>query len=856
MWFASRLSRLKHGSPILLLALSPALAASQGAPSGAPGADSVEIAAGAHYEAGGLHRFFLGDGHRDLWATPIRVEVLDLRAFAGGLRPLKLGGGLQTKTLRLVNPRGVQYVFRSVDKEHEWSPPPRFKGTVVEDISRDQVSSSFPAGALVAAPILEAAGVLHVTPTLVVMPDDALLGEFREDFAGRLGMIEEFPSTPKHGAGFAGAVEIIDSDELLVLIDRDPSQRVNARALLAARLMDMLFGDWDRHPSQWKWARMRSRPTTTWLPIPRDRDKAFISNGGFLAGLARPAFPNLAVFGSSYPSVRALTWNSLEFDRRLLGGLEKPAWDSVASALVGRVTDAVIDDAVRALPPEYRQSAPSLAHTLKLRRDGLPGAADRFYRFLAAVADIHATDAADRAIVTRVDDRYVEVRLESGAGTPFFLRRFDLQETAEIRLYLHGGNDTALVTGNVQHSIPVRIIGGNGANRLVDSSLVRGSHDRTRLYDVGSMNGVEYGPDTLFNRRPWVEEKGELVAPGPDRGGRLGPTMSLTVENDLGVSLRLGMNKDTYGFRRRPYASRVGFEAEYAIGFDGFRIGLVADHRRESSPLHFMAKASMSQLEVINYHGLGNATPDSFLDFFEVRQQQWLLDVAVALALGPRSDLSLGPVVQFSTTDSTPDRYISDTQPYGSGDFGQAGLRLVLHHDVRDEPGNPRRGFVVDFTGSVFPAAWDATSAFGGIAAGAAAYLTLPIPVRPILALRGGTEQVFGEFPFHEAAFIGGNSSVRTLDPQRYAGDASLAGTAELRIPLANFPFVLPLDVGVFGFVDAGRVYVDGDSPDGWHTDAGGGFWLGILDPSTAISVTLTTRAGETVALIRTGMTF
>ena len=856
MRFAFRLPHLRYGLAAMLLALSPALAASQGAPSRAPGADSIKIAAGSHYEVGGLYRFFLGNGYRDLWTTPIQVEVLDLRTFAGGLRPLKLGGGLQTKSLRLVNPEGVQYVFRSVDKEQEWSPPPGFKGTVVETISRDQVSSSYPAGALIAAPILEAAGVLHVTPTLVVMPDDSLLGEFREEFAGRLGMIEQFPSTPKLGAAFAGAVEIIDSDELLVLLDRDPSQRVDARALLAARLMDMLFGDWDRHPSQWKWARLQSSPPTAWLPIPRDRDKAFISSSGFLAGLARPAFPNLTVFESSYTGVRALTWNSLEFDRRLLGGLEKPEWDSVAAALVSRVTDGVIDDAVRAVPPEYRQSAQALAHTLKLRRDGLPGAADRFYRFLAAVADIHATDAADRATVTRVDDRFVEVRLDSEEGTPFFLRRFDAQETAEIRLYLHGGDDTAVVTGNVQQSIPVRIIGGNGNNRLMDSSLVQRSRDRTRLYDVGTVNGVEYGPDTLFNRRPWVEEKGELVAPGPDHGGRVGPTMGLTVENDLGVSLRLGVNKDSYGFRRRPYASRVGFEAEYATGVDAFRIGAVADRRRESSPLHFMAKARMSQLEVINFHGLGNATPDSSSDFFEVRQQQWLLDVAVALALGPHSDLSLGPVVQYSTTDSTPDRYISATQPYGSGDFGQAGLRLVLHHDVRDEPGNPRRGFVVDFTGSVFPAAWDATSAFGGIAAGAAAYLTLPIPVRPILALRGGAEQVFGDFPFHEAAFIGGNSSVRTLDPQRYAGDASLAGTAELRLPLANFPFVLPLDVGVFGFVDAGRVYVDGDSPNGWHTAAGGGFWLGILDPSTAISVTLTTRAGETVALIRTGMTF
>jgi hypothetical protein len=56
--------------------------------------------------------------------------------------------------------------------------------------------------------------------------------------------------------------------------------------------------------------------------------------------------------------------------------------------------------------------------------------------------------------------------------------------------------------------------------------------------------------------------------------------------------------------------------------------------------------------------------------------------------------------------------------------------------------------------------------------------------------------------------------------------------------------------------VDAGRVYVHKDSPGGWHHAAGGGLWIGFLDPSAAISVTLTNSAGRTGVLIRTGMTF
>ena len=44
------------------------------------------VVAGAHYRAGWLHRLMLGAHHRDLWATPLEVDVLDLSQFAGGLR--------------------------------------------------------------------------------------------------------------------------------------------------------------------------------------------------------------------------------------------------------------------------------------------------------------------------------------------------------------------------------------------------------------------------------------------------------------------------------------------------------------------------------------------------------------------------------------------------------------------------------------------------------------------------------------------------------------------------------------------------------------------------------------------------
>src|SRR5439155_24279274 len=57
-------------------------------PSGPP-PSSATVTAGARYGAGWVHQVLLGGHHRGLWATPNRVEVLDLARLGGGLRAPK-----------------------------------------------------------------------------------------------------------------------------------------------------------------------------------------------------------------------------------------------------------------------------------------------------------------------------------------------------------------------------------------------------------------------------------------------------------------------------------------------------------------------------------------------------------------------------------------------------------------------------------------------------------------------------------------------------------------------------------------------------------------------------------------------
>src|ERR1700716_1402606 len=272
------------------------------------GTDSVVVVPGEIYKAGHFHEVLLGKNYREEWTTPIKVPVLNLRTFHGGLKPLEKGGGAQTISLRFVAPDGQEFVFRSVRKAFTVLPP-QYKGTIVWYIVRDEGSASHPLGAIATAPMQAVAGVLHPTPVVAVMPDDPALGEFRKEFAGMVGELEERPHVPKDGTGFAGASKIIGSDSLLGRINADAKTQVDARALLTAREMDLLLGDNDRHPDQWKWARFGGHDEP-WQPVAVDRDKVFVSYEGFLMNIARKALPSLVAFRSNYSDPTALFENA------------------------------------------------------------------------------------------------------------------------------------------------------------------------------------------------------------------------------------------------------------------------------------------------------------------------------------------------------------------------------------------------------------------------------------------------------------------------------------------------------------------------------------------------------------------
>src|SRR5262245_14342395 len=158
--------------------------------------------------------------------------------------------------------------------------------------------------------------------------------------------------------------------------------------------------------------------------------------------------------------------------------------------------------------------------------------------------------------------------------------------------------------------------------------------------------------------------------------------------------------------------------------------------------------------------------------------------------------------------------------------------------------------------GTIYPPLLDVLSTFGEGHAEAIAYFTPAVPLQPTLAVRATGRKVWGQYPFQEAAHVGGVATVRGLVEDRFAGDAALAGNVELRLTLGRALVLLPVDFGIFGLADAGRVFFSGDNSNRWHTGVGGGFWFAFLSRSNTVSIAAARSVEGTRLYLRTGFGF
>ncbi|HEX8660073.1 MAG TPA: hypothetical protein VF690_21190, partial [Hymenobacter sp.] len=334
-----------------------------------------------------MHRWLFGDSYRRVWATPVKLRIFRLAQEKGGLTVLERGGGLQTKSLRMQDATGQQWVLRTIQKYPEKGLPANLRPTIAKDILQDQVSASHPYSALAVPPLAKALRIPHANPEIVYVPDDPALGKYRQDFANQVFLFEEREPLD--------AEKTDNTEKAQARLQRDHDHRVDQRTVLRARLLDILLGDYDRHEDQWRWQRVENDSGSWYEPVPRDRDHVFYKPSGALpwALSLHLLKANVQGYDAHIRSINRWNDKARHFDRYFLNSLSEEDWKTAIAYVQRQLTDSLITSAIKAMPPPvYQLSGPRLVKDFIARRNELERQALRYYRFLSKTVEISASD--------------------------------------------------------------------------------------------------------------------------------------------------------------------------------------------------------------------------------------------------------------------------------------------------------------------------------------------------------------------------------------------------------------------------------------------------------------------------------
>ena len=422
-------------------------------------ADSVMVAASDAYSNPTFFRkLMMGKNYRQAWETPVTLPVLNLSAL--GLTVKELGGGRQTKSLRLEDKDSLEWALRTIDKDVRPAIPKLIRNKMVVSIVQDMVSAAHPYAPLTLPPMAKAVGIYASPPQFYFVPDDTALGEYRTLFAGKVCMLEkrDLPG-----------LKLKNTEKVIEHFLKNGNSVVDQSEYLKARIFDMLIADWDRHYDQWKWAEKDSSGKTVYLALPKDRDQAFFHSNGWLLKLIR-LFGMKFTVGFTDKTTNLVKLNRIAWglDRLLLNELSEAQWKTIASNFQQELTGEKITEAIRQLPPQlYALHGKEITEKLLQRRSTIGSDVLKYYRFLAREVTIYGSDQPEIFELTgNSDSLTISIRNREKTTELRYRRTFYPADTKHIRLLGLGGDDVFTGSFAISNNIEIEVDGGPGTNTL------------------------------------------------------------------------------------------------------------------------------------------------------------------------------------------------------------------------------------------------------------------------------------------------------------------------------------------------------------------------------------------------------
>ncbi|MBC7889314.1 MAG: BamA/TamA family outer membrane protein [Ferruginibacter sp.] len=815
---------IRHTDP--LMAIEPAGMEISG--------DSIKIKLNSDFDkVSKVHRGLFGENYRKVWAMETTIPIL--RISEAHLVPKELGGGMQTRSLRLMEGK-KEWVLRSIEKFPDNLLPQSMTNTLAADILRDNSTAAFPYAPLTVPAFSDALGIPHSKPKIVYIAADKNLGIYSKDFANTIALFEEREPLGKS----VSTIKMTDK------LKDDNDNTVDQHAFLNARLLDIFLGDWDRHGDQWRWVDEDNGKGKTYKPVPRDRDQVFYVNQGFFPKIASLPWimPKFQGFGGRIKNINTFSFNARGIDGIFTNDLSYDDWLKHTEKTVNNLSDTVIEAALKKLPPNvYAASHQQLAEQLKSRRADMLVKMPRYYRFLNKVIDIPASNKNELVTISdtlsgQMGINIYKISKNDQPGKLLYSRVLDPSVTKEIRLFLQGGNDSVSIK-NTRSPIRIRVVGDGVSPKKYDINGNNKYLRKIHVYD-GTANAFIAGSANRVHRH-FSEDKTNTELQLTNRYNKTIPLLNAGFNVDDGLIFGAGIKFIQQGFRKQPYASMQQFTLAHSFSTNAYRIIYKGEWLQAVGRADFLLQASaLAPDNTQNFFGRGNQSvidkTGDYRRYYRTRFSLFNLAPAFRWRTGKGNSVTLGPSLQYYRYDASDNkgRFITNTSlihSYDSttiaNDKTHAGIIINLLHDTRNSILLPTFGSYINMRVQGYAGLNTYSKSFAQCIAELAVYKSIDRKSAIVIANRVGGGVTTGRAAFYQSLFLGGHENLRGYNQYRFAGEQMLYNNLEVRIKLANLAsYILPGQLGIIGFYDAGKVWQKGYNSDEWHQGAGGGIYF------------------------------
>ncbi len=804
-----------------------------------------------------LFKWFWGDRYRDIYSTEITASTVDLDTLFGGLKVIRKGGGHQSKSLRFVNPEGKEYVMRALKKSAEiYLQAMAFKeryvvgeftGTYTEELLLDFYTGSHPYAPFVIDKLLDAVEIYHTNPKLYYIPKQDAIGIYNDEFGDELYMIEE-RTDDGHGdqASFGYSNKMISTNDLLKKLRKDEKYIVDKSAYIRARLFDMMIGDWDRHTDQWRWAEFKEKKTgkIIYKPVPRDRDQVFSEMGdGFLMNWATRAIPSLTLmegFNEEIRSVKGFNGSPKAFalDMAILPETELSLWEEQTVLIQEKITSQLIDEAFDNFPKEIEdEQLEIIKKKLLTRKKGLLQTAREYYRILNKYAIVVGTDKDDQFTITGLSNGKTEVlgnRIKNGKiGALFFKKIYDPKITKEIWVYGLDDDDRFDVIGLKSKHSKLRLTGGHNNDiynirdskgvKIYDQKLKKNTFKNKEGARVRLSNDYETNTYQPIKLKRNFNQFTPTIGSNPDDGFKIGFSNTYTKN----------------AFKQNPFTSQHTISSAFYFATQGFDLGYKGEFSQVLGKANIEIDAGFTSPNFsINFFGLGNETEnlDHFLGFDYNRVKIQKIHFAPSLVL--RGDLGskfrAGISFESIKVEESDNRFVKKFYDSNGEDNQKdfVGVESEYYYSNYDNDAFPTLGMSTSLVVGYKTTLGLNRQSYSYFAPSLSINHKLIPNGRLVLATQLKAHINIGDgFEFYQGATIGGSNGLRGYRNQRFTGKTAYYQNTDIRYNLSKIKTgILPMSLGVYGGFDYGRVWINKQDSDQWHTSIGGGFLLNLAD--------------------------